>query len=335
MTAIRTTQPLRPALTPSQTAELAGLTVHDAALIAAAMDAELADSTRVQYASAWRQWERWCLTRGVTALSAPPEAIAAFLVGRAETGLTYGSIEIGCSAIKYHYQRHGLPDPMADAMIRRVRRGLRRILGVAPRVRSHALTVEQIGQMVSAIDTTTATSIRARAIILLGFASAVRPSELAALDLTDITALPSGILMTIRRSKTDPTGRGQLVGVVRGDHPHTDPVAALAVWTACRPVGPGPLFTRIHRTGVVTAIGLDVRTISRTITSRATSAGLDALPVFGHSLRAGHATTAAANGASIDRIAAQTRHRDLDTLIEHYIRPATALSTSTSADLGL
>lgn len=331
MTAMRITQPLRPALTPSQAAELAGLTVYDAAL----MDAELADSTRIQYASAWRQWERWCLTRGVTALSAPPEAIAAFLVGRAETGVTYGSIELGCSAIKYHYQRHGLPDPMADVMLRRVRRGLRRILGVAPRVRAHALTVEQIGQIVSAIDLTTATGIRARAIILLGFASAVRPSELAALHLADITALPSGILITICRSKTDPTGRGQLVGVVRGNHPQTDPVAALAVWTACRPNGPGPLFTRIYRTGVVTAIGLDVRTISRTITSRANSAGLDALPVFGHSLRAGHATAAAANGASIDRIAAQTRHRDLDTLIEHYIRPATTLLTSTSADLGL
>lgn len=335
MTAMRITQPLRRALTPSQAAELAGLTLHDAALIAAAMDAELADSTRIQYASAWRQWERWCRTRGVTALSAPPGAIAAFLVGRAETGVTYGSIELGCSAIKYHYQRHGLPDPMADVMLRRVRRGLRRILGVAPRVRAHALTVEQIGQIVSAIDLTTATGIRDRAIILLGFASAVRPSELAALHLADIAALPSGILITICRSKTDPTGRGQLVGVVRGKHPHTDPVAALATWTACRPGGPGPLFTRIHGTGIATAIGLDVRTISKTITSRANGAGLDALPVFGHSLRAGHATTAAANGASIDRIAAQTRHRDLDTLIEHYIRPATTLLSSTSADLGL
>lgn len=163
----------------------------------------------------------------------------------------------------------------------------------------------------------------------------MRPSELAALHLADITALSNGILITIRRSKTDPTGRGQLVGVVRGNHPHTDPVAALAAWTACRPNGPGPLFTRIHRTGVVTATGLDVRTISRTITSRANSAGLDALPVFGHSLRAGHATTAAAIGASIDRIDAQIRHRDLDTLIEHYIRPTTTLPSSTSADLGL
>jgi integrase len=62
---------------------------------------------------------------------------------------------------------------------------------------------------------------------------------------------------------------------------------------------------------------------------------LGALGVSGHSLRAGHATTAATNGAPIDRIADQTRHRDLTTLFNHYIRPADALATTTSRDLGL
>lgn len=49
------------------------------------------------------------------------------------------------------------------------------------------------------------------------------------------------------------------------------------------------------------------------VQERANAAGFDGVPVSGHSLRAGHATTAALNGAPIDRIAAQTRHRDLGT----------------------
>ena len=69
--------------------------------------------------------------------------------------------------------------------------------------------------------------------------------------------------------------------------------------------------------------------------ARAIEAGFDGIPVTGHSLRAGHATTAAVNGAPIDRIAAQTRHRDLGTLLNHYIRPAEALARTTSRDLGL
>ena len=67
---------------------------------------------------------------------------------------------------------------------------------------------------------------------------------------------------------------------------------------------------------------------------RAVAAGLSDR-VTGHSLRAGHATTAAANGAGVARIAAQTRHRDIGTFVEHYIRPTDALATSTSRDLGL
>lgn len=48
-----------------------------------------------------------------------------------------------------------------------------------------------------------------------------------------------------------------------------------------------------------------------------------------------HPTTAAQAGVPLDRIAAQTRHRDLSVLLECYIRPAQALQITTSRDLGL
>lgn len=76
------------------------------------------------------------------------------------------------------------------------------------------------------------------------------------------------------------------------------------------------------------------RAISRLAQARVNTAGFDGVPVTAHSLRAGHATTAAVNGVPIDRIAAQTCHRDLGTS-SAYIRPAEALAASTSRDLGL
>ena len=72
------------------------------------------------------------------------------------------------------------------------------------------------------------------------------------------------------------------------------------------------------------------------VQERASAAGLDDDPVSGAALRAGHATTATAtNGFPINRIAAQTRHRDFGTLLNHYFRPAEAMATTTSRDLGL
>jgi integrase len=170
---------------------------------------------------------------------------------------------------------------------------------------------------------------------MLGYAAALRPSELAALDLADITVDGHGLLIAIRRSKTDQEGHGQLVGVVAGLHPATDPIRALRAWLDLRPPGTGPLFTRVPAGRPITRDGIGPRTVSDLVRNRATAAGLSGLGVSGHSLRAGHATTAAVNGAPIDRIAAQTRHRDLTSLLNHYIRPADALASTTSRHLGL
>ena len=208
-------------------------------------------------------------------------------------------------------------------------------MGVAPRRQAHPLTVSELAQIVARIDTDRAIGIRDRAVILLGYASAMRPGEISALDVEDLISKPTGILISVRRSKTDQDGRGQLVGVARGANRLTDPIRALDDWLKVRPAGPGALFTRVVYPRSTTTVRIGPRAVSRLVQQRAIAAGFDGIPVTGHSLRAGHATTAAANGAPIDRIAAQTRHRDLGTLLNHYIRPAEAMTTTTSRDLGL
>lgn len=313
----------------------APLTAGDAERIAAAVDAELAASTRETYACGWRQWERWCRGRGIGPLPAPPEAVAAFLAERAEAGLHFSTLDAYCSGIAYRHHQEGLADPTADFLVRRVRRGLRRILGVAPIRQAHPLSVSELGQIIAAIDINTAIGKRDRAVFLLGYASAMRPGEISALNLEDLVRKPTGVLINIRRSKTDQDAQGQLVGVARGENPLTDPIRALDRWLSVRPAGAGALFTRVVYRNYPTAERIGPRAISRTVKERAQAAGFGALHVSGHSLRAGHATTAAINGVPIDRIAAQTRHRDLATLLNHYIRPAELMATTTSQNLGL
>jgi hypothetical protein len=82
------------------------LTAGDAERISTAIEAELAPSTRQMYAGAWRQWERWCQGRGLQALPASPEAMAAFLAERAEAGLTFGTLDGYCSGIARPGTRH-------------------------------------------------------------------------------------------------------------------------------------------------------------------------------------------------------------------------------------
>lgn len=75
----------------------------------------------------------------------------------------------------------------------------------------------EVGEVVGGIDRATPIGIRDTAIILLGFASALRRSELVTLRLDDITHHPDGLLLTVRQSKTDPHSRGQIVAVAMGN----------------------------------------------------------------------------------------------------------------------
>ncbi len=204
-----------------------------------------------------------------------------------------------------------------------------------PAVRpARPLSVADLRQIVTAIDRTAPRGLRDTALILVGFAGALRRSELAALTVDDIEAKPAGLLLHLRRSKTDPERRGQVVGIAHGQHALTDPITALDAWLAVRGTAAGPVFTSM-RPGLSSLEPISGNAVSNIVKDRARAAGLSPERITGHSLRAGHATSAALAGIGVDRIAAQTRHRRIDVLIERYIRPVQALQTTSSRDLGL
>jgi integrase len=98
--------------------------------------------------------------------------------------------------------------------VREVLRGIRHMLGTAPRSKTPA-TAELIARMLAACPTTLI-GRRDRALIAVGFAGAFRRSELLALDVADLTETGDGLRVVIRRSKTDPDAEGQEVAIPRG-----------------------------------------------------------------------------------------------------------------------
>jgi integrase len=313
------------------------LTEDDAARIAAALAATHAENTRKVHAFAWDQWARWCRGRGIAAFPAAPSAVCAYLTERADHGVSLSIIDLACSAIghQHRHQHHGRPDPIDHDAVRQVRRGLRRDHrhGATPPSRSATLR-GRAARSSSPSSAGTPQGARDAALILVGFAGALRRSELAALTLADVEAKPAGLLLHLRRSKTDPERRGQVVGIAHGQHARTDPIGALDAWLTVRGTAPGPVFTSL-RPGITTLQPISGSAVTRIVKDRAADAGLGAERITAHSLRAGHATSAALAGVGVERIAAQTRHRRIDVLVERYIRPVLALQTTSSKDLGL
>jgi integrase len=175
---------------------------------------------------------------------------------------------------------------------------------------------------------------RDRALLLVCFAGAFRRSELVSLDVADVSFTRDGLVIHLRRSKTDQEGEGRTIGIPRGSRPMTCPVRALKEWLDFSGITAGPLFRPVNRHGQVLATRLSDRGVARVVQRAAAAAGLDPTDVAGHSLRAGLATSAAAAGVSERAIMAQTGHKSLP-MVRRYIRDGSLFIENAAAGVGL
>ena len=176
--------------------------------------------------------------------------------------------------------------------------------------------------------------LRDRTLVLLGFAGAFRRSELVAFDATDCVFTTEGLTVMLRRSKTDQDGAGRKVGIPYGSNPETCPVRTMQAWIEQAEITGGALFRPISRHGRIQGGRLSGIDVARVVKKLALRAGLDAAKYAGHSLRAGHATTAAIGGASERSIMNQTGHRSVQ-MVRRYIRDGSLFRDNSAGKLGL
>lgn len=143
-----------------------------------------------------------------------------------------------------------------------------------------------------------------------------------------------GLTVTLRRSKTDQDGAGRKVGIPYGSNPETCPVRNVQTWMDQAALSDGPLFRSINRHGQVQPGRLSGIDVARIVKKLAKHAGLDAAKYAGHSLRAGHATSAAIAGASERSIMNQTGHRSVE-MVRRYIRDGSLFRENSAEKLGL
>ena len=283
--------------------------------------AEKSAATRKAYEADLRDFAAWCGRTGAGFLPATPDAVAAYLAGLADAGLSASTITRRLAAIGYAHRRLGLDTPTRAERVAQVLRGIRRTVGTAPKQKAPA-TAKFIKAMLKGLPDTMV-GRRDRALLLLGFAAALRRSELVALDVADIERQPEGILVHIRRSKTDQEGAGQTIAVPRGIK--LRPVEALDAWLVAAGIAAGPIFRPVNKGGRVLPDRLTDRSVALVVKHRAAAAKLDPALFSGHSLRAGFVTSALENGADMLRVMDTTRHRSVDTL-KKYDRRAKAFT---------
>jgi len=309
-------------LTPIAPKPTSALTIPgDLASVRAYVAESLAPATRRAYKSALAAFRAWCDHEAVESLPASPEAIAAFLAAEADAGRKVATIEQRVAAIRWAHEARGVESPTSSKIVRSTMQGIRRELGIAPNRKAPA-TVERLAAMVTHVDASTVKGLRDRALLLFGFASAMRRSELVALTVEDVEHTERGLLVTLRRSKTDQEGHGHERAIPFGRSVELCPVKALSAWLEASGVASGPVFRSVTRHG---AIGdrMSTKAVADVVKHYATRAGFDPAEFAGHSLRAGFVTSAAEKGARAERIADHTGHRSV-AMVRVYTRRSDA-----------
>jgi len=295
------------------------------------------DGTRRAYRAAWGQFAAWCAGIGREPLAADPDTIAMYVVRCADQGFAVSSIRVHLAAIKTAHLLAGLSLDLRHPRLAMVVEGVTRSKGVRPR-RKAAPAVAGVLRLLLAARPAPDKAIgaRDRAMLLLGFGAALRRSELVALTIGDVETVPGrGIMLTIRRSKTDQAGAGQRVAVhANPADPGCCPAAALDAWLRHRRDAPDldwtasattraerPLFCAVTKAGKLTGQGLSDKAVVRLVKQAAEGAGLDPEKFAGHSLRRGLLTAGADNRAQLAELMRQSRHRSAQSVLG-YLEPA-------------
>lgn len=292
----------------------------------------VADSTREIYTRDWKGFIKWCNDVGLPYMPSSPDVVACYFTSLAMRDFRITTIRRHCAAIAAAHREAGFPTPTTHPAIKELLRGITRKTGT-PAKPVDALLSEDIKRMAVTLPDTFMGK-RDKALILIGFAGAFRRSEIVGLNVDDISYRDEGIVILLRRSKTDQQGEGRWVGVPYGKNPETCPVNALQRWLEASAISEGAIFRGLDKYNNLVSDRLSRRSVGNIIKRAAAAAGLDPEKYSGHSLRSGHCTQASRAGVAEHIIAQQTGHRSLASL-KRYIRLGRLFEENSADSLGL
>lgn len=102
---------------------------------------EKAKATQRAYGIDFEIFRTWCASRGVSALPATAESVAAFLACEVERGIRSSTIGRRVAAIRYAHKLAGHAVPTDDERVKATVRGIRRTIGTTARKKAPATAV--------------------------------------------------------------------------------------------------------------------------------------------------------------------------------------------------
>ncbi len=295
--------------------------------------ASKSDRTREAYKGDWKHWQAWCLKHAQEPLPATESALVNYIASLAAAGYKASTISRRLSSIAAAHRIAGSREmPTAAQSVRDSLSGIARTHGSAQKQARPLLWLD-VQAIADTLDTGTLQDTRDRALILFGFAAALRRSEISAMQVEHLSFSQSGVMLSIPKSKTDPLAQGQSVAVpFARQNPGYCPVSAVKawlgmigepksgfVWRAIQFTTDGIRRRINERLQVAVERAVLAHRVDEIVKSAVARANLPLDGYSAHSLRAGLASQAAKSGVAERVIMATTRHKS-ERQVRAYIR---------------
>jgi integrase len=253
-------------------------------------------------------------------LPSTPEEAANFFADQAKTKAV-ATLERYQSSLNHWHGAKRLPSPCKSELVRAVLGGISRTHGRKQR-RAKPLLIDNVKTIIDHNQGTRLADFRNRSIILLGFSGAFRRSELIALRYSDLEFVEEGVLVKLRKSKTNQQGKYEAkpIPYASRDSKYC-PVRRLAEWLQTAEIEHGSVYRRIRRNQQLGDAALSGDGFYKLLRKLCKDAGLDTIDFSPHSLRAGFITSAYLAGKDHIKTKQISGHRHQETY-ESYIRDA-------------
>jgi len=293
------------------------------------------------YRADWRHFSAWCVNHNCDALPATPDTIGLYL-GAIAPEMALATLERRLASIGAAHKEanHSSPCSVSDGALHRVWRGIVRDK-TRHQDKAEPLLAADLRQVIQGLPRDsesgdlTLHSLRDRAILLIGWAGALRRSELVALTTADVANVPSeGLNLYVRSGKTDQEGRGLVKGIPFGERVETCPVVGLRTWLQRAGIVEGPLFRRIYNNGRLGPRALSPQTVSLILKEHVARVGLSPDAFSAHSLRSGFITQAIRAGKPERRVKDHSGHRSWEAF-HGYVKQAGTFDDNPAQGIGL
>ena len=287
-----------------------------------------ANNTLRAYKSDFRDFDAFCAKHGFNSIPTDPKVVSLYLTHLSASSkistLRRRLVSIGVvHKIKGHYLDTKHPVIIENLM------GIKRKKG-SIQIGKKPILINHLKQIINIIDEQKIEKIkklRNRTLILLGFSGGFRRTELISVDYEDLDFVDEGVKITLRRSKTDQFGEGQIKGLPFFTNEKYCPVRSLKNWLNLSKIKNGPIFRRFAKGSILTCHRLTDQSVVLIIKDCLSLAGIENKDFSGHSLRSGFATVAADSGADERSIMAMTGHKTTQ-MVRRYIRDANIFKNS-------